>query len=61
MFVITLRHGPGDGERVFYDVSAEELETFAKRRALIPIPLPLCGSDDELMRPEVSWETLGKR
>ena len=61
MLVVTLRHGPGDGERVFYDVSREELELFAKHRALIPVALPTGRNDDELKRPEVSWETLGFR
>jgi SAM-dependent methyltransferase len=54
MLVITLRHGPGYGERVFYDVSREELEGFAKRRALIPLPLPVGRKKDELQRNEVS-------
>ncbi|MDK8465391.1 methyltransferase domain-containing protein [Marinobacter sp. SS13-12] len=61
MLVITLRHGPGDGERLFYDVSREELEVFAKRRALIPLLLPVRRNKDELQRDEVSWETLAFR
>ncbi|WP_227506136.1 class I SAM-dependent methyltransferase [Marinobacter psychrophilus] len=61
MLVVTLRHGPSDGERVFYDVSREELEAFARHRALIPIALPAGRNDDELKRPEVSWETLAFR
>ncbi|WP_228143513.1 class I SAM-dependent methyltransferase [Marinobacter gudaonensis] len=61
MLVITLRHGPGDGERLFYDVSREELESFAKRRVLIPLPLPVERKKDELQRDEVSWETLAFR
>ena len=61
MLVITLRHGPGDGERLFYDVSREELEGFAKRRALIPLPVPVGRKKDELQRSEVSWETLAFR
>jgi hypothetical protein len=56
--VVTLRHGPSDGERVFYDVSREELEIFAKHRALIPVALPPARNDDELKRSEVSQETL---
>ncbi|MGC8118854.1 hypothetical protein [Marinobacter sp. VGCF2001] len=59
--MITLRHGPGDGERVFYDVSREELESFAKRRALIPLPVPVGRKKDELERTEVSWEALAFR
>jgi SAM-dependent methyltransferase len=61
MLVVTLRHGPGDGERVFYDVSREEVEAFAKRRALIPVVLSTGRNDDELKRSEVSWETLAFR
>jgi SAM-dependent methyltransferase len=61
MLVVTLRHGPGDGERVFYDVSREELEAFAKHRALIPVALPAGRNDDELKRIEVTWETLAFR
>jgi len=61
MLVVTLRHGSGDGERVFYDVSREELEAFAKHRALIPVALPAGRNDDQLKRPEVSWETLAFR
>jgi len=61
MLVVTLRHGPGDGERVFYDVSREEVEAFAKRRALIPFVLSIGRNDDELKRSEVSWETLAFR
>jgi len=61
MLVVTLRHGPSDGERVFYDVSREELEAFAKHRALIPVALPTGRNADELKRPEVSWETLAFR
>jgi protein-L-isoaspartate O-methyltransferase len=56
--VVTLRHGPSDGEHVFYDVSREELEVFAKHRALIPVALPPARNDDELKRSEVSQETL---
>jgi SAM-dependent methyltransferase len=58
MLVVTLRHGPGDGERVFYDVSREELEAFAKHRAFIPVALPTGRNDDELKCIEVTWETL---
>jgi SAM-dependent methyltransferase len=61
MLVVTLRHGPSDGERVFYDVSREELEAFAKHRALIPVALPTGRNDDELKRIEVTWETLAFR
>lgn len=57
LLVITLRHGPGDGERAFYDVSKAELEGFARHRAVMPIALPATTSVDQLQRPEVTWET----
>jgi len=58
VLVITLRHGPGDSEREFFEVSREELESYAKRRALIPLQVPTKHAEDQLKRPEVSWETL---
>jgi len=61
MLVVTLWHDPSDGERIFYDVSREELEAFAKHRTLIPIALPAGRNDDQLKRSEVSWETLAFR
>lgn len=56
VLVITLRHGPGDGERKFYEVNAQELEHWARQRALIS----LCVEQDEdrLQRDGVWWETL---
>ncbi|SFR47933.1 HNH endonuclease [Marinobacter daqiaonensis] len=55
--VITLRHGPGDGERVFHDVSRAELDSFARHRAVIPVKLAVRVAADQLDRPEVQWET----
>ena len=57
MLVITLRHGPGDGERQFYEVTKAELESFARHRALMPVPLPDMPRADELKRADVWWET----
>ena len=37
VLVVTLRHGPGDDERRFYEVSAQEFELFARQRALISL------------------------
>lgn len=36
MLVITLRHGPGDGARVFYGVSTEELDGFCQTSGTDP-------------------------
>lgn len=57
LLVITLRHGPGDGERQFYEVSKAELDSFARHRAVMPVPLPEMRRPDELKREEVWWET----
>lgn len=61
LLVITLRHGPGDGERVFHEVSREELEAFARRRALVPLPMPSVAREDLLKRDQVTWETVALR
>lgn len=56
LLVITLRHGPGDGERVFYPVDRQELEAWGRKRALVIVH---AGRDpDRLERPDVWWETL---
>ncbi len=55
--VITLRHGPGDGERVFHEVSKAELDGLARHRAVVPVPVVGSASADQLERPEVWWET----
>ncbi|WP_372958285.1 methyltransferase domain-containing protein [Marinobacter sp.] len=55
--VITLRHGPGDGERVFHEVSKAELDGFARHRAVVPVPVVSRTAADQLKRPEVWWET----
>src|SRR5690554_3175731 len=57
MLVITLRHGPGDGERQFYEVSKAELDSFARHRAVMPVPLPDMPRADQLKREDVWWET----
>lgn len=58
MLVITLRHGPGDGERAFHEVSKAELERLARQRAVMPVPLPEAPKADQLNRPDVWWETV---
>lgn len=55
--VITLRHGPGDGERTFYETSRQELEGLARNRALIPLSTPEATERDRMGRDTVSWET----
>ena len=57
MLVITLRHGPGDGERIFHEVSKAELDCFARNRAVMPVPVPVENRADELKRSGVWWET----
>src|SRR5690606_19435928 len=57
MLVGSRRHGPGDGERVFYEVSKAELDGLARHRALMPVPLPESHRADELKRQDVWWET----
>lgn len=56
VLVVTLRHGPGDGERSFYEVNREELEAWGRNRALVVLH---SGRDaDRLERKDVWWETL---
>ena len=55
--VITLRHGAGDGERVFYEVSKAELDGLARHRAVMPVPVAVSVTEDQLQRPDVWWET----
>src|SRR5690606_15311364 len=56
VLVVTLRHGPGDGERQFFEVNTEELERWARQRALVSV---YAGRDeDQLQRDAVWWETL---
>ena len=57
MLVITLRHGPGDGERQFFDVSRAELDSYARQRAVMPVPAVQIPRADELKRQDVWWET----
>lgn len=58
LLVITLRHGPGDGKRTFYDVSRAELEQFARKRALVGLSNTGESQADALQRKEVTWETV---
>ena len=58
MLVITLRHGPGDGERQFYKVSKAELDRFAHQYVVMSVPLPGSLRADQLNRPDVWWETV---
>ena len=57
---ITLRHGPGDGEREFHPVSREEIEQLARQRALVDItPTEARGARADCQgRTGVSWETV---
>ncbi|MDV3503275.1 class I SAM-dependent methyltransferase [Marinobacter sp. M-5] len=57
LLVITLRHGPGDGEREFYAVSRVELDRLARQCAVMPVPLSKMPRTDQLNRPDVWWET----
>ncbi len=57
MLVITLRHGPGDGERQFYEVTKAELDSFALRGAVMSVPLADSPRADQLNRSDVWWET----
>jgi len=54
--VITLRHGPGDDERTFYDTDRQELEGLARKRALVTTHAG--ADDDRLQRADVWWETM---
>jgi SAM-dependent methyltransferase len=59
ILVITLRHGKDEAEnleRNFHSVNAEELQNFARQRAVIPV---VRHQDiDKLGRTQVRWETL---
>lgn len=61
MLVVTLRHGPSDGERKFYEVSRAEIDGFARQRAVMPVPLPQTPRADELKRDDVWWEAAAYR
>ncbi|WP_070989885.1 methyltransferase domain-containing protein [Halofilum ochraceum] len=54
--VITLRHGPSHDERSFHETDRDELETLARRRALVTLHAE--REDDQLGRDDVWWETL---
>ncbi|TDT44548.1 methyltransferase family protein [Halospina denitrificans] len=58
IIVITLRHGPGDDERTFYETSRSELETLANDEGLTPMAVDDSPQSDQLGRDAVSWETL---
>jgi len=57
---ITLRYGPGDGERDFHPVNREEIEQLARQRALVDItPTKARGARADCQgRTDVSWETV---
>ncbi|MDX1587800.1 MAG: methyltransferase domain-containing protein [Oleiphilaceae bacterium] len=56
ILVVTLRHGPDDGERIFYEVDRQELEAWARSHALVGLE---AGRDeDKLGRSDVWWETV---
>jgi len=58
ILVITLRHGTNaneNSERNFYQVSREELEHFARQRAVISVSSSY--DPDKLNRNDVKWET----
>lgn len=58
LLVITLRHGPGDGERVFYETDRNELETLAESQSLTSLPVAEGNETDRIGRSEVAWETV---
>jgi SAM-dependent methyltransferase len=55
ILVITLRHGPGDGERTFFEVNLQELEHLARNHALVA--LHAGRDDDRLARSDIWWES----
>ncbi|MEX0384602.1 methyltransferase domain-containing protein [Spiribacter pallidus] len=57
---ITLRYGPGDGERDFHPVSRGEIEHLARQRALVDItPTKARGARADCQgRSDVAWETV---
>ena len=57
---ITLRYGPGDGEREFHPVSRGEIEQLARQRALVDITrTDARGARADCQgRGEVTWETV---
>ena len=57
---ITLRYGPGDGERDFHPVSRAEIEQLARQRALVDItPTGTRGARADCQgRSDVTWETV---
>ncbi|PAU76414.1 hypothetical protein CK501_15880 [Halovibrio salipaludis] len=57
ILVITLRHGPGDGERVFYETNRDELERLAESQSLASLPVAEGKETDRMGRSEVAWET----
>lgn len=58
IIVITLRHGPGDGERTFHEISRSELEGLADEKTLTALATDEWPQDDQLGRDEVWWETV---
>lgn len=58
IIVITLRHGPGDGERTFHETRRSELEGLAHEKALTALPTEESPQNDQLGRDKVWWETV---
>ena len=58
IIIITLRHGPGDGERTFHETSRSELEGLAGEKALTALPIDDSPQNDQLGRHAVWWETV---
>ena len=58
IIVITLRHGPGDGERIFHETSRSELEGLADEKALTALSTDESLQYDQLGRDHVWWETV---
>ena len=58
ILVITLRHGPGDGERFFYEVSPTELKELARDQNLSTLTAHDQHDADQLGREDVWWDTI---
>lgn len=56
LLIITLRHGPSDRDRNFFDCDSDELEALARRRALVTVHI--ARDEDRLHRGDVSWESM---
>lgn len=58
VMVITLRHGPEDGERTFHKTSRGELEELARTKDLTTLSTNDLLQRDRLGRDDVWWETV---